>query len=607
LGKKKSKKVKQSTKKKDLHVLYLAPILFIVTIVPLIVYGKVLEIDGLEMLNWKGGNTIIDFFSYYKAIYFSVASFGGFVLLLLLKLTGQFEFKKSKYLIPLGIYVLAVLLSYGNAVDKVVATRGFVELFQGVFVLVGYALTVISVIYYVQNETHVKVVVGGYVFVGVVTAIIGFTQYFGFDLFRTLTVRYMILPDYLHHIAEELQFTFGANTIYATMYNTNFVGSFAALLIPIAIVLYLYSKTPKQKVLSSAFTIMMFFVLFGSNSRAGLVGVALGLVVLAVLLRYDIKTKPKQIIVPLAVALVVLVALNVVSDGRVVGQITRLNPFSERERVQQTSETRPRFEALNMEGYSLEIVTEAESMRMIHDGETLKFETLEGEPLDVVVNDQRTTFEDERYRSFRFDFFEEEGKINARAYHGNFDIYFLERGFAIASSGGVLATTQDPPRVKWMDGYEQFASSRGYIWSRSVPMLKDSLLVGQGPDMYAIAFPQQDFVGKANSFSSHTTIVDKPHNLYLQIGINTGVLSLLALMAVYVLYAKDSLALYFRKKEKTFLDFMGIGAFSGVMAYLGAGFFNDQIISVAPLFYVLTGFGIAVNQLVISKEGSTKA
>jgi len=112
-----------------------------------------------------------------------------------------------------------------------------------------------------------------------------------------------------------------------------------------------------------------------------------------------------------------------------------------------------------------------------------------------------------------------------------------------------------------------------------------------------MAFPQYDYVGKLNSFTNHRTIVDKPHNMYLQIGINTGVLSLISLLAVFVMYAADSFKVYFKRDINTFMEYIGVGAFTGVMGYLAAGMFNDQIISVAPLFYVMLGLGMAANRI----------
>ena len=44
------------------------------------------------------------------------------------------------------------------------------------------------------------------------------------------------------------------------------------------------------------------------------------------------------------------------------------------------------------------------------------------------------------------------------------------------------------------------------------------------------------------------------------------------------------------------------GLFAGVMAYLVTGIFNDQIMSVAPLFYGMLGLGIAINRLIKNSD-----
>jgi len=172
----------------------------------------------------------------------------------------------------------------------------------------------------------------------------------------------------------------------------------------------------------------------------------------------------------------------------------------------------------------------------------------------------------------------------------------------MAGSSSVLRKTDYPDKLDIFDGRERFASSRGYIWSRTIPMLKDTMLIGHGPDTYAIEFPQYDYVGKLNAFPNHRMIVDKPHNMYLQIGVNTGVVSLLALLALYLMYFIDSMKIYFKRDINSFLDYVGVGAFVGIMAYLAAGMFNDQIISVAPLFYSMVGLGLAVNRLLKKEE-----
>jgi hypothetical protein len=602
MAKRKIKKTSPLEKKKDLSWYYLLPILFIVGILPLIVFAKVIEVEGLERINWKGGATSIDFFSYYKSVIFVALSYISVILLALLRLTGQFRFRISKYhikfYIPLAVYIVFVIASFFNADYRIVASRGFIELFQGVYVLIGYALVVAAVMNYVQNEKHVRAIVGAYILVGSVTAVIGIGQYFGFDFFRTMFARYLILPEYLHHIAETLEFTFGKYTIYATMYNTNFVGSFAAILLPLSFALFMYAEDKRQVILSGIFVALMAFVWVGSNSRAGYLGVAFGFIFVILLFRKQLKQNVKRLSAVLVSFLVIVIIMNAASGGRVLREFGSLDIGAETQRLETGSQERPRFENLIFDGNSLAIITAAESIKILYDGTQMTFEDMEGNPLAIQITGQYITFDDTKYINYILKLEEDKGKFNVQAYNQSFDIYFTADGFRMAGSGGVLGVTDHPSRLSIMDGYDRFASSRGYIWSRSLPMLKHTFFVGYGPDMFTIKFPQRDYVGKINAYNNPSIIVDKPHNMYLQIGINTGFISLLALLAVYLMYFIDSMKLYYKRDLKTLLDYVGIGAFTGMMAYLGAAFFNDQIISVAPLFYVMVGLGIAINGII---------
>jgi O-antigen ligase len=599
---KKKTYVPTMTKIKDLQWYYLLPLIFIVAVLPLIVFAKVITVEGLERINWKGPESNIDFFSYYKSLYFIGASYISFLLLVLLKITGQFEFRKSKayikYYIPLVIYILFVALSYFNATDKIVAGRGFIELFQGVWVLIGYALVVVAVINMVHNEKQVKLLVGAYVFVGLVTAVIGASQYFGRDIFRTDFAKMLFLPEYLHHIAEGLEFKFGKYTIYATMYNTNYVGSFGAMLLSLAVALFMYAKERKQIIASGIFMALMAFVLLGSNSRAGFVGFAFGMIFIIFLFRKSFKPNLRKILGIMVAGVIILILMNAFSNGRVLKEFQSLRLSLETERLENTNKKNVFIKDLIFDEYSLQVVTSRESLTILYDGNQITFEDTEGQPLAIKKIGKNITFPDERYFNYIIKLDTENHNFEADIYNQSFKIYFVNDGFRMIGSGGVLGVTDYPDRLRFLDGYERFGSSRGYIWSRSVPILKETLLIGKGPDMYTIVFPQKDYVGKMIAFDNESMIVDKPHNMYLQVGINTGVLSLLALLAVYGMYFFDSMKIYTRRRMTTFIDHVGVGTFTAVMSYLGAAFFNDQIISVAPLFYVMVGLGIAINQQV---------
>jgi len=115
------------------------------------------------------------------------------------------------------------------------------------------------------------------------------------------------------------------------------------------------------------------------------------------------------------------------------------------------------------------------------------------------------------------------------------------------------------PAIGW-ENNPAFGSGRGYIWSRTIPMMKDTLFLGHGADTFSIYFPQDDYIGKFNSgtFSNVVNIlIDKPHNMYFGIIIGTGGISLLALLALWCIYLVQSFMLYRKENFTSFISFVG--------------------------------------------------
>lgn len=144
-------------------------------------------------------------------------------------------------------------------------------------------------------------------------------------------------------------------------------------------------------------------------------------------------------------------------------------------------------------------------------------------------------------------------------------------------------------------GRETFFSNRGYIWSRSIPLLKHTILLGHGPDNFLIYFPQHDSLGKFLYLHDQNMIVDKPHNIYLQMGINFGLVSLLLFLLFWSTYLIKSYRQYHGLKNLTASQTVGMACMVAVIAYLISGLVYDSNVSVSPIFWGLLGLGIACN------------
>ena len=236
----------------------------------------------------------------------------------------------------------------------------------------------------------------------------------------------------------------------------------------------------------------------------------------------------------------------------------------------------------------------------------LEFEDEDGNSLEVFTDDNRNIrFIDEKYSEYSFSINNKQSSIKAKIYGRNWKLYVTDNNeLKVISNNDKLTDPVEAPRIRLFDGRETFASNRGYIWSRTIPMLKDALITGYGPDNYPMVFPQEDYVGRFNVGDEGmlNILVDKPHNMYLQTAVNTGVISLLALLAVWVIYLFDSFKLYLKGNIESFAQYMGAATFLSISAYLVAGLFNDNVISVAPLFWVLLGTGIGINRMIKTQD-----
>lgn len=119
--------------------------------------------------------------------------------------------------------------------------------------------------------------------------------------------------------------------------------------------------------------------------------------------------------------------------------------------------------------------------------------------------------------------------------------------------------------------YEDTAGSgRVYIWKETIKLIKENWAFGVGPDHLQITMPS----GR---------IMDKAHNIYLEIAVTMGIFALIS----YLVFMSFFLRLHYCRDELGFLFFIM------VFTYLLQGFFNNDVIMVLPLFWIVLGLSLA--------------
>lgn len=585
------KKSRKDIEKSDFF--YILPIIIALAVVPLIVFLKINVLQGIQKDLWTGGEETADFFSYYKYIVLLLTTVAGIFSLLIKKMNNNLRVKLTYAYVPIAVYVLFVLLSTLLSQYKDVATSGFVDRFEGVYVLLAYSALTFITINLINTERQIKYVINALLISSAILGLIGLSQYLGIDFFGTPFGKQLILPPQYQNAADHLNFRFGEFMVYATLYNPNYVGSYIVLVLPVCLGIFIYERKIAKKVLLGLLAIVLFICLLGSRSMAGVIGlIATGIISLLFFRRFIYKhIKPFAIAV--AGILILLLGFNYITGSGISQRISNL--FKEG-MVSWQAPKEAYVKDIITKDNSLQVITDKNSILLKADKGALSFFGDNNEKL-IPKRDQNTvTMENEDYSLYKFQI-TNEGYVDC--YIGSKVFKIIVQGNSIKPAGlrGQPIDVSHPEKLGF-DRYESVLSARGFIWSRTLPLLKNTIFAGHGPDTFPIYFPQEDIIGKLNAYGVTNIFVDKPHNLYIQMAINTGVVSMLAFFVLLMMYLVTSLKLYLKKGNLfDYKYYIGVSIFCGICGYCVTSLANDSVISVAPVFWVLLGVGITCNIL----------
>ncbi|MBC2581576.1 O-antigen ligase [Clostridium sp. DJ247] len=577
------------------------PLAFIVSIIPLIVYGKAINLTGDYYKYWKGVNNIMDFFSYYKSIWILISVCVATLVFAVKLFSKSLKIYKTKLYIPIIIYSILVILAsiFSNFTD--IAIWGFVERYEGMLAILAYMLLLVITINLVNNKSSIKVILIALICSALIIGIIGILQYFGHDFYKSLTGKKLILPAKYQSLASKINFQFGDKIIYSSLYHYNYVGSYMAMLFPLTFTMFLLIKNKLLKISMALVTILMFLNLILCHSRAGIIGAAVAMIGLIIVMRKFFIENWKITISALLIAVIAVIGFNIYSKGALANRIGSLFQDAQ-DLTKSNGSDKGTLKDINIQNNIVNIIYSNQTLKIKNVSDNIVFEDTSGNQLKNNFNQAngQITFVDDNYKVYNI--IKEDQSTTSNKKHiitvkkDNLKMSFLsyDGKFDFINYKGDVVDLK-PVEKSGFEGKEKLGSARGYIWSRSIPLLKHTILLGYGPDTFAAVFPQDDYVGKLIAYDTDNMIVDKAHNLYLQNAINIGVIGLVAFLAIFLMYFISCVKLYIKREFNDFYSIVGLAIFVAVLGYLGSGFFNDSVVSVAPVFWVLLGVGVSIN------------
>lgn len=577
-------------------------------------------VRNMEQFFWTNDNNeLIDFFSRGKMfVILACAVIALFVLLC--RFVDKKMFIRKEYMyIPMAIYGIFVIVSYIFSEHKEFSLLGYNDRFEGTLVILAYLVMLFYIINTVNSESNVKVML---VAIGIscgALGLLGLTQGTGHDFFRTTLGKKLITPMSSWENLDLLNFTFENNEIYQTVYNINYVSFYLALVIPIFAMIMIYTINNKSdKWIAKSVTMVALFALLvynlvGSMSAGGMAGLAVAFILALVLFNKRLLKWWKAVLVMLLVMVIIFGLTHNLWMSELGATASGLGGNKTNETV--AAEEKTYIDYMITEGNILKYSVDGNEFSMtaqvdsasgeftgldIRDAENSMLETYSTEGENIVYH-----FEDERFAD-KVSFYlaqDENGLLYIVLQTDNQEWRYVVTidGIFYVNEIGNIVEMEKVPSIGFKN-HQTFGSYRGYIWSRTLAMLGDNILIGDGADTYCLEYPHNDYAGRYNIDWDINIIVDKPHNMYMGMFQGTGGVSMVAFIAIIMMYMIQSIKVLKNNKYKSWCDYAVAGIFLGVVGFAVAGIFNDSSVSVMPMFYSLLGTGIVLNRIVVSSK-----
>lgn len=528
-----------------------------------------------------------------------------FVLMDAFLVRGKRETLVKKW-IPLLIYELLVVVSTCLSQYREYSLQGMMEHFETVWVLLGYGILAYYTYFVLREERDFQVVIAGLVAVFCVQVAIGLFQMVGFDLLQTDFVKQLLLVGNDGISKEQLLFNFAGETyqrVYGTFYNPNYAGVWFVMLLPVAYIA-LQRAGKKGKICLVLLIVADLFCVVGTGSKSAVTALVIIILLWGIYRGVQDFHKIWYGCIALAVLFLVFITYDKLSGNETLKRLAE------------------GFSLLAADDALQGVIVQEDCIELQFRGRQISFfYEEEGEALYPVFLDENDDIieyvSNEQAQNCTLLGQELEGLV-FQCYRKNEIPYIVMEYEGIkwrftnwTEDGGYRYITiwGKPDSIGQADsllftGKEKLFTNRGYIWGRTIPLLKRYLFWGSGPDTFLLIFPQNDYVMRANlGYGFFTEILTKPHNMYLQIGLQTGVLSVVCFLILLMGYLVESIKLYYRRKggQKSVMSReemdLGFGIFLAVFAYGLMGITNDSMLVTAPYFWILLGMGIKWNHL----------
>lgn len=586
-----SKHYKNTLAHQKIPLYYIIPLIIAASFVPLIL--RIYKVDyPLENISWYTEGTI--FFDIYSLAKSNIIKFlGALSLASLINLC----YKDPKTFIRDKINVLALISIFIIFISTLLspfpyqATHGYIERFEDAYVNITYFILFLYAYNIKWSESHLKIFFKWFTASNIILGIIGLGQYFGFDILLNDFFISLITSSSLTGIKLDSSSMITYKVISQTLYHYNYVSFFTTLSLPFFLNKTIYEDKLKWRLFYGFTALLTLFNLFGSSARSGMVGLIVAIPFWIFFNRDKLLRNTKVFIIIICSLVAVFIGFEILSGGFVTM------------RIKSTFETPKQINLIQR------VYTNQNDVVILTDNDivTLKIppDSTDLTLIDVYVNDILNPIEVMK-SSNKIEFTDpnlslillelqsfDDGSISYTFTIDSVKYYYMYRDNKLILYN-MYGVYEETPNFKSLGfyGYERLGSMRGYIWSRTFPLILEKPLIGYGADTFPMVFPQHDYIGKKYAYTTDNMVIDKAHNYIIQQAFSFGIPFILIILSLWFIYFKRFIAILSKSKFKC-LDAYNSYFIIMLIAFIIASMFNDSSVHVSPSYWVLFGIGLS--------------
>lgn len=550
----------------------LMPIILTICILPFVTRMAVYDY-GYSKYEWHSNQSILeDFYTYYKANIFYVILFFAIAILALRLTLYKDRTKSIKVFLPLAGYALFTLVSAIFSINSYNSWTGHFVDAEGVGVILGYIIIAFYTYQIMEQENDYSTLINAIVVMFIFMSVLGWLQIFKHDVLNYEWIQKLVMSkSQFEEYGGSVQDIFTGNNVYLTLGNPNYAAVFLVMFDCLFMAMSLFSEKKKDKIKYTVLLIDALILTWFTYTRTAIVAIIVAAVIMLVYrFRKGNMKKLAYVVVPVLGVIVVLLCVDILMGSKFINRIVENKNQSKLELIE-TKKDKVLIKYDSKEyGISIDdVLDEAKTV-----GKSIKLPF--GKDYTAAVENYGA--EDVLVLSI-------EGEELSFVKENNKYLYESPWGKNVEMSG--------TKKVNF-GGYESLGSGRVYIWSRIIPKLTKYILIGSGPETFAEVFPQDDYTGKLLYAGTTARIIERAHNDYLMKWIQTGLISVLCIVAFYFILLKKSILSFKNRHFNECSEIVGFGCFVGCVAFMVCGLFIDSTIYATPVFFVFAGVVLSV-------------